>query len=171
MIAHSSIPRPLNAGRFSLAIEPGHEEMWFAMRDHLRGPFSAEDVAQVVGGKVSLAARYVRHLVQLGVAQEAGLSTDRKVLFSARRLGSIPEVFDAKGDVSTDYHLRLFLWQATRRLKHCVTEAKLLDMVGADIAVTSRQVKNWISRLVPLTISQRCMASCPSQKPGTPNIS
>jgi hypothetical protein len=143
----AQIAPAINAGRFSLTIEPGHEEMWFAMRD-LRGLFSAEDVALAVDGKPSTVMRYIRHLVNLNIAQEMGLSTDRKVLFRIASLGPVPTVLDAKGDCSADYALRRELWVATRAIKQCVTESRLLDMVGEHIEVTQRQVKNWISRLV-----------------------
>jgi hypothetical protein len=148
MIANRVHPvTAINSGLFTLTIEPGHEEMWFAMRD-LRGPFSADDVAVAVDGKTSVVTRYIRHLIRLNIAEEAGLSTDRKVLFRIASLGIVPVVLDSKGDVSADYALRRQLWMATRRFKHCVTEGKLLDEVGEHIEVTQRQVKNWIARLV-----------------------
>lgn len=139
--------RVVNARRFTLVIEPGHEEIWFAMRD-LRGAFSAEEVAVAIDGKATVVTRYLRHLVRNGLAEEAGLSTDRLVLFRVHRLGATPVVLDQKGDVSKDYGLRRELWIATRHHRNCVTAAVLLDSVGQHIDITRAQVQRWISRLV-----------------------
>jgi hypothetical protein len=131
----------------TLTIEPGHEEMWFALRE-FRGPFTADDLAQAVGGKTSSATRYLINLQAHGRAIAEGQTTDKKRCWRVMLIGATPMVLDEDGTPSDDYALRFELWRATRRLKHGVTAGRLLDMVGEHRPVTARDVHQWINRLV-----------------------
>ncbi len=131
----------------TLRIEPGHEEMWFALRE-FRGEFTAEDLATAVDGRPSRASRYLLDLTKSETVRIVGQTTDQRTLYRVKPLGGTPVVLDESGEWDDDYILRRELWTATRRLKHGVMESSLIDMVGQHIAINAKTVRRWISRLL-----------------------
>lgn len=133
---------------FNITIEPGHEEMWLAIRDlpNHRGGFTAAELAQLAGAKESTADRYLRHLVAQGAAIQVGLSEKRSTVYGIPKLFNEPVVLDDRGEPSRDYAIRRKLW-TVMRMRPKFTVKDLWEAVREHVTVTRKQVTLFVTHL------------------------
>lgn len=136
------------AVKFSITIEPGQEEMWFALRDlpNAKKGFTADDLAHVAGVKPSLAEIYLNLLVNAGAALRVGKTDGRKDLFAIVRHQVEPVVLTVKGTPSQDYEMRRAMWTVIRTAD-TFTIKSLWDTVRQHIEVTRKQVTFFVEHL------------------------
>jgi hypothetical protein len=133
---------------FSITIEPGQEEMWFALRDlpgRARG-FTAADLAHVAGVTATKAEIYLLRLVRHGVITQPGMTDGRKPLFAAPKLGALPRVFSSNGRPDADYELRDALWTAIR-IRKSFSLNEILQDAKVRAWTTLAKVQAFVSHL------------------------
>jgi hypothetical protein len=132
---------------FSMAIEAGQEEMWFALRDMPKSGFTAVMLAAASGSTAGSAHLYLTQLSRKGIAITQGDTTDKQRVYQVLRVGIEPTVLDSKGEPDADYHLRRVLWTAVRRHK-TVSVTSLWTFSTEHLVVTKHKVRKFITRLV-----------------------
>ena len=145
-VAVSTYDRSVASGGFSLTIEPGHEEIWFAIRDVTK-LFSAEDLARAAGASLSKVEFYLAKLVRHGVLQMYAHTTDQKRLYKIEKLAITPMVLDEQGRPSADFAKRQALW-STVRIRKTFTETELWQLVREHVVITRKHVTEFIRRML-----------------------
>lgn len=127
---------------------PGHEEMWFAIRDipNYRAGFTAADLARVSGAKKEATEFYLGKLARQGRAERLGTTTDKQAVYAVLRVGVEPVVLDDSGQPSRDYTRRHALWNAMRILKK-FTVRDLWTNVRESNPLTQAMVAKYVTRL------------------------
>jgi hypothetical protein len=141
-IATSLLDRSLALGGFVIDIEPGHEEIWFAIRD-MRKLFSADDLARACGASPSKVAQLVRK----GVLEMYAHTTDQVRLYRVEKLAITPLVLDEQGRPSADYACRHALWSSIRVHK-TFSERSLWQHVREHVNIPRKTVAEWIRRML-----------------------
>lgn len=131
-----------------IVMVPGHEEMWFAIRDipNYRAGFTAADLARVSGAKREATEFYLAKLARQGRAERLGTTTDQQAVYAVLRVGVEPVVLEVNGQPSRDYTRRHALWNAMRILKK-FTVRDLWTNVRDDNPVTQAMVAKYVTRL------------------------
>lgn len=132
---------------FSLAIEPGHEEIWLAIRS-LPRQFTAEALAAASGSTLGKVEFYLAQLVRHGRVLQPGFATDKTRLYAAAGLSNQPLVLDDTGKPSLDHKQRQAMWTAVRMNRQSVTVTSIWQTVREHVALTRKTVERFIHRLV-----------------------
>lgn len=131
-----------------IVMVPGHEEMWFAIRDipKFRSGFTAADLARVSGAKVGAVEFYLAKLARQGRAERVGTTDDKQPVYAVLRVGVEPVVLDDSGQPSHDYTRRHALWNAMRILK-TFTIKQLWINVRDENPLTQAMAAKYVKRL------------------------
>lgn len=145
-LAMSVLERSVAGGGFAIEIEPGHEEIWFAIRD-MRKLFSAEELARACGATPSKVEFYLLKLVRHGVLEMYGHTVDQVRLYRVEKLAITPLVLDEQGRPSADYAMRHALWSSIRVHK-TFSETSLWQHVREHLDIPRKSVAEWIRRML-----------------------
>lgn len=133
---------PMIRDSFTLTIEPGHEEMFLALRDlrTLKTGFTAADLARVCGAEARAADYYLARLVRAGVAHVVGTTTDRQTLYAVAHVPASVQVLNTRGQPDRWFSLRQAVWKAVRIRKTFTIKAVWEDVREAIGNATLKEV-------------------------------
>jgi len=167
---------PVAKPPFTLTIEPGHEEMWLAIRQmpNAKRMFTAFDLAQATGSTESRAQRYLLWLVRSDFARLVGKTTDQQDTFAIVRLQVDPVVFDSRGNPASDWERRRAIWRQIRSFRTFTIE-QLWQVLSTHELVRKADVETYVARLseadylielAPMRRMQGCWQLRPARNTG-----
>jgi hypothetical protein len=131
---------------FSLVIQPGHEEIWLAMRS-LPKSFTVANLVSLTGISEGRAENYLSLLAKRGRASEIGLTTDGAKLYAQHRAGDGPVVFTERGKPSREYEIRRACWIACRMNPTGISATSIHRVVKQHQECTRAIITTYLARL------------------------